>query len=305
MPSPAPLAGAAVPSLPVSGADPLGTLQGALPGASNPADDPAAAPAADPAGAAGATPAPAGGDPVAGTTGSPEGCVDPTSAASLLGWGNPVRSVDFTSVEDTLSAAQGWTAYSGSGDGGRGTRTPDALNLLDGLLTISGDAGGTTGGLALGPGQLFGRWEVRARIPVGDPNYHAVLMLWPDSDSGAEIDFLELQDPDRGTAIAAVHNAEGAQDVAVTKIDATQWHNWAVEWTPTRVTAYVDGKRWFETTDPALVPSEPMHLCLQLDYFGDGDPVTPSSMEIDWVRQYPAGENAEGGRIAEGGPDQN
>ena len=220
-----------------------------------------------------------------------------------MSWGAPARAADFATPAATTTAAEGWTAYTGTGYQGRGARTADALSITDGALTISGDAKGTTGGMAWGTGQTYGRWEVRARVPAGDKAYNAVLMLWPDADKGAEIDFMELQDPARGTAIAAVHGAEGGQAVGKTAIDATQWHNWAVEWTPTRVTTYVDGTKWFETTDPAMVPKDPMHLCVQLDYFGTGAPVTPSSMQVDWVRQYPHQPGTEGNRT-EGWPDQ-
>lgn len=260
--------------------------------------------------------APRAGQPGAGDTATgpvvPESttagaCADPASAASVLSWGAPARAADFAAPTTTTTASEGWTAYTGAGYGGRGSRTPDALSVGDGALTISGDAAGATGGMAWGKGQTFGRWEVRARVPAGDSAYNAVLMLWPDADSGAEVDFMELQDAARSTAIAAVHGAEGGQAVGKTAIDATQWHNWAVEWTPSRVTTFVDGQRWFETTDPKLIPTGPMHLCVQLDYFGTGGQVSPSSMQVDWVRQYPLASGTEGsgseGRRTEGWPD--
>lgn len=255
--------------------------------------------------------APLVGQPGAGDTGigpvTPESttgaCADPASAATVLSWGAPTRAADFAAPTTTTTASEGWTAYTGTGYSGRGTRTPDALSVVDGALTISGNAEGATGGLSWGKGQTFGRWEVRARVPAGDAAYNAVLMLWPDADSGAEVDFMELQDANRSTAIAAVHGAEGGQAVGKTTIDATQWHNWAVEWTPSRVTTFVDGQRWFETTDPALVPKGPMHLCVQLDYFGTGGAVSPSSMQVDWVRQYPLTAGTEGDRT-EGWPDR-
>ena len=75
------------------------------------------------------------------------------------------------------------------------------------------------------------------------------------------------------------------------EVDATQWHNWAVEWTPKGVTTYVDGERWWHTDKADALPPGPMHLCIQLDWFPqkrDGA-VKPSQMQVDWVRQYPIG----------------
>jgi hypothetical protein len=71
-------------------------------------------------------------------------------------------------------------------------------------------------------------------------------------------------------------------------VDATQWHNWAVEWTPKGITAYVDGNPWWHTDDTGVLPPGPMHLCVQLDWFPTSDgAVRPSEMQVDWVRQYP------------------
>ena len=49
--------------------------------------------------------------------------------------------------------------------------------------------------------------------------------------------------------------------------DATQWHNWAVEWTPTYIATYLDGKEWWRTERTEIFPPGPMHLCIQLDWF--------------------------------------
>ncbi|OLT10752.1 hypothetical protein BJF78_05585 [Pseudonocardia sp. CNS-139] len=72
------------------------------------------------------------------------------------------------------------------------------------------------------------------------------------------------------------------------EIDGSQWHNWAVEWTPESITAYVDGEEWFRTTDTSIFPPGPMHLCIQLDWFPDDavGAVRESVMHVDWVRQY-------------------
>jgi hypothetical protein len=81
------------------------------------------------------------------------------------------------------------------------------------------------------------------------------------------------------------------------------------------MTAFVDGKEWWKTTDVDILPPGPMHLCIQLDWFPEGrGAVTPTPMEVAWVKQYPlngdaakegvAGEIGQVTRpLTEGGPD--
>jgi hypothetical protein len=209
-----------------------------------------------------------------------------TTAAERFGWGTPVQAEEFSSTRLT-----GWTAYEGTGHDGRGRRSPDALTVRDGVLTITGDAEGTTGGLAWGGGQRYGRWEGRVRAPASDPSYNALLLLWPDADDfpvGGQVDFMEMLDPTRRTTDFFLHYGPDDDQVhSRVRVDGTAWHHWAVEWTPEAITGYVDGEEWFRSTDPATFPPGPMHLCVQLDWFPEGTgTVRESRMEVDWVRQY-------------------
>ncbi|MCX6462132.1 MAG: family 16 glycosylhydrolase [Pseudonocardiales bacterium] len=209
-----------------------------------------------------------------------------TTAAERFGWGTPVQAEEFSSTRLT-----GWTAYEGTGHDGRGRRSPDALTVRDGVLTITGDAEGTTGGLAWGGGQRYGRWEGRVRAPASDPSYNALLLLWPDADDfpvGGQVDFMEMLDPTRRTTDFFLHYGPDDDQVhSRVRVDGTAWHHWAVEWTPEAITGYVDGEEWFRSTDPATFPPGPMHLCVQLDWFPEGTgTVRESRMDVDWVRQY-------------------
>jgi len=217
-----------------------------------------------------------------------------TTAADTRGWGAPTRSEDFDGGLD------GWQVYDGTGHAGRGRRSPSALTVRDGVLTITGDAAGTTGGMSWGRGQRYGRWEARVRAPAADPSYDAVLLLWPDAENwprGGEVDFMEMGDPARRSTDGFVHHgADNRQLHAAVRADATAWHNWAVEWTPSSITMFLDGRAWFRTTDPAAQPPGPMHLCVQLDWFPQaGTPVRRSAMQVDRVRQYALGEGLRGG----------
>ena len=212
-----------------------------------------------------------------------------TSAANLLSWGEPNMSEDF---DGPLGPE--WQIYDGPGHVGNGIRAPEAITVEDGLLTITGDSEGTTGGMAWDSGQKYGRWEGRVRTPPSDETYNALLLLWPDAEDwpvGGEVDFMEMLDADRQRTKIFVHYGEDNSQVeGEVFTDATEWHNWAVEWTPEHIVAYLDGREWYRTSDPEVFPPREMHLAIQLDWFpGQGDPedVEESEMQVDWVRQYP------------------
>ncbi|OZM81576.1 glycoside hydrolase family 16 protein [Pseudonocardia sp. MH-G8] len=214
-----------------------------------------------------------------------------TSAAAAFGWGEPNRADEFDGP-----LGEEWNVYDGPGHADNGRRTPDAVSIQDGILTITGDPEGNTAGMAWGEGQKYGRWEGRVRAPASDESYNALLLLWPDAEDfpvGGEIDFMEMMDHTRQTTNIFLHFGEdNDQVVGEVQIDATQWHNWAVEWTPDHVAAFVDGEEWWRTEDTQILPPRAMHLCVQLDWFpedGDGE-VQESAMHVDWVKRYPLDE---------------
>ena len=210
-----------------------------------------------------------------------------TTAAERFGWGQPNRVSEFNDASELSD----WSLYDGPGHAGNGRRTPEAASISDGALTITGDSTGSTAGMAWNPGQKYGRWEGRVRAPASDESYNALLLLWPDAENfpvGGEIDFMEMTDHTRQSTELFLHyGADNSQVHGEVEIDATQWHNWAVEWTPDKITAYIDGEEWWSTTDQSIFPPGPMHLCIQLDWFPKGGDVQESQMHVDWVKQYP------------------
>lgn len=212
------------------------------------------------------------------------------TAASAFDWGEPERSDDF----DDPASLSGWKIYNTVGHAGNGRRTREAVTVADGLLTITGDSAGNSGGMAWMPGQLYGRWEICMMSPPASPNYHSVVLLWPDSENwptDGEIDFMEILEPTRQVVTASIlHLKPGdpatkadPNDHRKIAIDATQWRSWAVEWTPEHVRGYVDGAEWFDVD--RHVPTTPMHLAIQLDNFG-GDISEGGQQVVDWVREY-------------------
>jgi beta-glucanase (GH16 family) len=134
---------------------------------------------------------------------------------------------------------------------------------------------------------------VRVRVPQGAKDYNAVALLWPSTDNwpgDGEVDFLELKnDATRHNVTGALHySPDGQTDKWIggnVDVDATQWHNYAVEWTPTEMTFYVDAVPYFTTTDVENFPSTAMQLCLQFDVAGS-DLAGGGQMEVAWARMY-------------------
>jgi hypothetical protein len=207
-----------------------------------------------------------------------------TQAAALKGW-KPVGGDEFNG--SGLSGQ--WGAYDGAGHDGKGRREPGKVSVQGGNLVIQGDGDGNTGGVSFKDGQKYGKWELRAKFPAGDKQYHPVLILWPDAENwpaGGEIDFAETNSAADDVSFFLHYNPSNSQVSANKNLDITQWHNYAIEWVDGRITGYIDGQKWFENTNGDTMPPGSMHPTIQLDYFPSGGDPKPSEMLIDYMRIY-------------------
>lgn len=250
-----------------------------------------------PAAAAPAAPAPAAAAPAAAPAVAPAAAAPaaaPTAsgaeAASNFGWG-PVLAGDEFSNTGAPDATK-WSVFKGAGHHNKGERSPAAWSVANGVATVSGDAAGTTGGMsAKFAQQKYGRWESRMKTSDRDSEYHPVMILWPNNNESpncAEIDYAEGSTETKMMKFFLHYSCGGSdfQTTAAKPIDATQWHNYAVEWTPAGITGFIDGVQTFKDTNPAHQPTVGMHQTLQLDWFPDGTATKPSQMQVDWVRVY-------------------
>ena len=113
------------------------------------------------------------------TAGTQAAVSDGTQAAVVHGWGPVVAGDEFNYAGPPDPAK--WKVYAGPGHAGKGIRSPDALAVGGGVLTVSGDAAGTTGGMsARFAQQRYGRWEARMR------NWTAGSAISPCPDPVAE-----------------------------------------------------------------------------------------------------------------------
>jgi hypothetical protein len=201
------------------------------------------------------------------------------------------------SVTAPFDSLSGWQLYSGAGHDGKGTRQPGRVSISDGILTITGEADGSTGGLAWAQhSQRFGRWDVRMRAPAGCACYHPVVLLWGTgggdgvNNPKGEIDIVESYgNPARDTNSFSVHFGDGSQAVgATTAVDMTQWHVYHLLWRDGYLATWIDdAPPYFETRDASVLPSGPVDVAVQLDWFPQDGRAggRTATMQVDYITQ--------------------
>ncbi|WP_344023493.1 glycoside hydrolase family 16 protein [Pseudonocardia kongjuensis] len=209
-----------------------------------------------------------------------------TTAAEQHGWGEPDRHSDFEGIDEV---PPDWHPYGPEpGHAKNGIRTPDAVTVADGVMSITADAEGTTGAVSWHPGQRHGRWEACVKSDEASGGLNALLLLWPvaeDFPVGGEIDWMEILSDDRQETSFFLHyGPNNDQDYGATQHDSTEWSSYALEWTPEKMTAYVDGEEWYTNTNTDHFPPRPMNMTMQLDYFPPAG--GPTAMHMDWASQW-------------------
>jgi hypothetical protein len=207
------------------------------------------------------------------------------TAAARYGWTDVVARDDFNG--SSLDAS--WLVYNSVGHEGNGRRSPRQIRVGHGILTMTGTSDGTTAGMQWNHERKYGRWEVRARFPAGCGCYHPVLILWPDDipyPAGGEVDYAEVFSPERDRVhFALSYDNDDRHLKAAKAVGMTRWRNFAVEWTPGHITAYVDGEPYFHTTQRSAFPPAAMVQTIQLDWFPDGSR-EGATLEVDWAAIY-------------------
>ncbi len=147
----------------------------------------------------------------------------------------------------------------------------------------------------------YGRVEVRAKLPSGVGTWPALWMLGSNVDSAhwpacGEIDIMEHLGRDMHTIYGTLHYPGHYGDHANGKTtpikDATQFHIYGLEWTPSVIKISVDGKVYQTVPNSADIPFNHnffiiLNMAMGGNFGGPVDPnVTKATMEIDYVRVY-------------------
>lgn len=164
----------------------------------------------------------------------------------------------------------------------------------------------------------YGRYEIKAKLPVGKGLWPAIWML-PEEDkygtwaASGEIDIVEAWGSRPNTVAGTIHYGEGWPNNKYTgkefelpeKRGIDKWHTYALEWEPGELRWFVDGElyqtqnKWYSRgkdnaanfSYPAPFDQE-FYLVMNLAVGGwfdgevDGTTKFPSQMEVDYVRVY-------------------
>jgi licheninase len=159
----------------------------------------------------------------------------------------------------------------------------------------------------------YGRFEIRAKLPAGRGTWPALWMLadeqtygdqyWPDN---GEMDIMEHVGYDEGVIHGTIHteafnHIEGTdRGSSITVPSATSdFHEYAMEWTPNEIRVSVDGERYFTFQNREQYGWEEwpfdqkFHLLMNIAVGGTwggaegiDDSAFPERMVIDYVRIY-------------------
>lgn len=241
------------------------------------------------------------------------------------GW-KPAWSDEFNGKEIDFSK---WAAEENGHGGGNGelqyyVDRPENIRIENGHLVIEArkekfNAAGvekeyTSGRLRTKrrASWLYGRFEIRAKLPQGRGIWPAIWML-PEKDiyggwaASGEIDIMELVGHEPGKVHGTLHHGAGWPKNVHTGAPfslgkgsfADDFHVFAIEWEKGEIRWYVDGKlyqtqtKWSSTGGEFPAPfDQPFHLILNLAVGGawpgppDASTVFPQRMTVDYVRVY-------------------
>jgi licheninase len=178
----------------------------------------------------------------------------------------------------------------------------------DGTLNLAfrNWGGYTTGWASLNrwnaPFIQYGKVVARMRVDHATDVTLAAL-LWPRPGQGTysqphpcELDWFEdfdaNRDGNRTPMGAFTHYGCGPSDAWETHTApewaaGTQWHEWSVEWTPTRLVYKVDGVVWGEVNDSSRIPHEQMYVGFMLSVYNNRWPsVSQALFQIDWLEVH-------------------
>ncbi|WP_245402572.1 glycoside hydrolase family 16 protein [Pontibacter sp. E15-1] len=157
---------------------------------------------------------------------------------------------------------------------------------------------------------LYGRFEIRAKLPTGRGTWPAIWMLPTDAAYGGwprsgEIDIMEHVGYDQNRVHVTVHtdaynHTKGTQrgKSKLVETASTEFHRYRVDWTPYAIRGYIDDELMFDFVNngsgySAWPFDKKFHLLLNIAVGGNWggaqgvDPgVFPQTMEIDYVRVY-------------------
>jgi beta-glucanase (GH16 family) len=208
------------------------------------------------------------------------------------GWGNNEKQ-NYTNSINNASVADGKLTITARKESSNGMNYSSARLVTRNKLDV-----------------LYGRIEVKAKLPTGKGTWPAIWMLptdfayggWPKS---GEIDIMEHVGYDQNTVHFTTHTEAyyfkiNTQKTATKVIPtaSTEFHTYRVDWTPYAIRGYFDDVKVFEFANEGKTYKEwpfdkRFHLLLNVAVGGDwggaqgiDDNIFPQSLVVDYVRYY-------------------
>lgn len=157
---------------------------------------------------------------------------------------------------------------------------------------------------------LYGRIEVKAKLPSGKGTWPAIWMLPTDWEYGGwpksgEIDIMEHVGYDQNRVHVTVHteaynhgiNTQRGTNKVITTA-STEFHLYRVDWTPYALRGYIDNEQMFEFVNegkgsPVWPFDKKFHILLNIAFGGNWGgaqgidaSVLPQKLEVDYVRVF-------------------
>ncbi len=161
---------------------------------------------------------------------------------------------------------------------------------------------------------LYGKIEVKAKLPDGRGTWPAIWMLPTDWEYGGwpasgEIDIMEHVGYNQDTVHASIHTESYYHKIRTHKTGtklvkgaSEDFHVYSIEWLPDKIIAFIDGEEYF-TFEPTKYKANPtykewpfdkrFHLLLNIAVGGDwggamgvDESIFPKQMLVDYVRVY-------------------
>jgi beta-glucanase (GH16 family) len=152
--------------------------------------------------------------------------------------------------------------------------------------------------------QMYGYFEVRAKLPKGKGLWPAFWLLPADKSWPPEIDIFEAFGAPNPIGEGGVTYIRNASHALIRDESCGEWHNvevditkdfhvYGVDWQPTHITYYFDD-RPYSTCKPNSAANKPFFILINLAIGGEGSwpgmpdesNIWPVYMQIDYVRAY-------------------
>jgi beta-glucanase (GH16 family) len=200
------------------------------------------------------------------------------------------------------SLPSGWDAYNGEPGGDPdGNWVPSNVTVSGGALNLMATPSAQGGVQFYGNPQTYGMYLVRMKgDDEPDLDINNLAILWPAQQGvwPPEVDFFQDLGGTRQSFSASLHVApDGNFSCCVVASptqnnNATAWHTYGVQWTPTSMTYTIDGRVWASVSRSSLSspdqwPTIPMNLTLQSQNQASAQPGgTIDTMSVAWVAEY-------------------